>query len=377
MRLERLAPEWRRFRDLETGVEVRQWTGGPTMNHHLYFTNPSFSGDGRLGLFVSYRGGYPDLHAIDLESGEILRVTRRADLNPFSPAASPSEAVAFFSAGHRVLRVELSTGAEEVLACFPGARLGNCSLNREGTELALGVRYSRYCELVVVGTATGRAEAAVRADEVGHVQFCPLDRELLLFSGPIGRRLWCHDRRAGKTWQVLREDPGQWLVHESWLGFSRRIMYVLWPYALLAVDPDGSEPAELAGVNAWHPRSDPSGRRVVFDTAHPDRGLLVLELPGGQPRLLCRPGATCRGSQWRYDRPAESPGMDTSIIRSDRPEEDTPPSPDDPESLYGPQWSHPHPSFALDGRRIVYTSDRDRFSHVYSLLLPEPSALPG
>lgn len=371
MRLERAAPEWQTYRDPETGAAIRQWTSGATMNHHLYFTNPSYSADGTLGVFVSYRAGYPDLHAIDLASGEIVRITRRTDLNPFSPAASPREAAAYFSARDQVVRVDLDTGEEDVVATFPGARLGNCSLNRGGGALAIGVRYDGYCELAIVDLAARRVEVACREEEVGHVQFCPPDEALLLFSGPNGRRLWCHDRRAGRTWQVLQEAPSEWLVHESWLGESRKIIYVRWPYALLVVEPDGSGRVEIARVNAWHPRSDPSGRWVAFDTNHPDRGIQLIEVGTGRLRTLCRAGATCRGSQWRHDIPARTAGIDTSIIRSDRPEDDPPPSPDDAETIYGPQWTHPHPSFSRDGRTVVYTSDRERWSHVYAAAVAE------
>lgn len=371
MTIERTPAEWRSFRDTETGAWIRQWTGGSTMNHHLYFTNPSFSADARQGLFVSYRAGYPNLHAVDLASGEIVRITRRMDLNPFSPAASPREPAAYFSARDSVVKVDLETGNEELIASFPGAQLGICSLNPDGTVLAIGVRYPRHCELAIVDLADRHTAIACREEEVGHVQFCPLDDKLLLFSGPNGRRLWCHDRRTSKTWQVLREEPGEWLVHESWLGASRTIIYVRWPYALRSVEPDGGRCTELARVNAWHPRSDPSGRWIAFDTNHPDRGIQLFEVAGGRARTLCRSEATCRGSQWRHDVPAKTAGIDTSIIRSDRPELDPAPSPDDLETVYGPQWTHPHPSFSRNGGTVVFTSDRDRWSHVYAIEVSE------
>jgi hypothetical protein len=173
------------------------------------------------------------------------------------------------------------------------------------------------------------------------------------------------------VWRVLSEGADEWFIHESWLGMGPDILFVRWPYALLAVAYDGSGLRKIAETNAWHPRSDSEGNRIVFDTNHPDRGLLMMDRRTGRTEVLCYPGASRRGRQWSHDLPADAPGIDTSIIRSDRPESDMPPRPEDPETLYGPQWTHPHPGFSPDGKQIVFTSDRDRYSHVYSLAAPD------
>jgi hypothetical protein len=100
--------------------------------------------------------------------------------------------------------------------------------------------------------------------------------------------------------------------------------------------------------------------------------LLLIDPKTGNHRVLCQPRATSRGTQWRFDKPALGAGIDTSIIRSDTPEKDKPPHPDDPASVYGPQWSHPHPTFTADGRHVIYTSDKDGWSQVYQVEVPEP-----
>ena len=35
------------------------------------------------------------------------------------------------------------------------------------------------------------------------------------------------------------------------------------------------------------------------------------------------------------------------------------------DSVYGPQWTHPHPSFSADERRITFASDRTGTTQVY------------
>jgi len=35
------------------------------------------------------------------------------------------------------------------------------------------------------------------------------------------------------------------------------------------------------------------------------------------------------------------------------------------DSVYGPQWTHPHPSFSADEQRITFASDRTGSTQVY------------
>jgi len=282
------------------------------------------------------------------------------------------------------MAVNSRTGEEHVVTSLTGRRLGNCSLNREGL-VGVPVRRDGFCEVAVADPRRGTADILFGAEEVGHIQFCPVDDALILFSGSVRERIWCHDTASGRTWRPYVEDRDEWIVHETWLGGSRRILFARWPYSLMVVDAGGasvadnrdsagrSAPATVASLNAWHICSDPRGQRIVCDTNNPDRGLLLIEAESGSVKPLCFARASQRGTQWRFDRPADSEGMDVSIIRSLNPEEDRPPTPEDPPSLYGPQWSHPHPSFSPDGARVVFTSDRDRYSHVYSVPTPPES----
>ena len=362
-----MAPEWKRFTDEATGARVLQWTASEAMNHHFYFTNPTVSPDGQRGYFVSYRTGYPNLFAMDLRSGELTQLTDRADVNPFSPSPSRTAPWIFVSARNTVRAIHIETGEDRELCRFETNKLGNCSLNSDGSLLAIGLRHVDRCELAIVDTETGRFEIATRAKEVGHVQFCPKDHRLLLYSGTVTQRIWLHDRRSGRDTWVYPQKDGEWIVHESWLGTGDEIVFPHWPRALRAVRPDGSGLRTIAQINAWHACSNREGTSIACDTNHPDRGLLLIDPKTGAQRVLCQPRATQRGTQWPFGKPAAGAGIDTSILRSDTPEKDQPPHPDDPPSVYGPQWSHPHPTFAPDGRSVIFTSDRDRWSQVYQV----------
>lgn len=359
-------PEWARVTD-PNGVALLRWTSHAAMQHHFYFTNPTVTSDGRTGFFVSYRSGYPNLFSIDLQSGELTQFSDRVDINPFSPSPHPAQPVVYVSARNQVRAISWQTGEDRPLCELSVARLGNCSLSADGAWLAIGLRHERDCELALVETATGKVEILERAPEIGHIQFCPIDPTKLIYSGTGKQRIWLFDRRTGRSSIVYDQKPGEWIVHESWLGTTGQVLFPHWPHALRVINPDGTALRTVAKLNAWHACANRTGALIVCDTNHPDRGLILLDSQTGAQRVLCQPRATQRGTQWKFTEPAVGAGIDTSILRSATPEKDPPPHPDDPASTYGPQWTHPHPTFTADSKKVIFTSDLDRWSQVYSV----------
>jgi hypothetical protein len=41
------------------------------------------------------------------------------------------------------------------------------------------------------------------------------------------------------------------------------------------------------------------------------------------------------------------------------------------DTVYGPQWTHPHPSFTPDEKWAIFTSDRTGHPQVYAVELPD------
>jgi Tol biopolymer transport system component len=39
------------------------------------------------------------------------------------------------------------------------------------------------------------------------------------------------------------------------------------------------------------------------------------------------------------------------------------------DTVYGPQWTHPHPSFSRDERLVAFASDRTGHPHVYVAII--------
>jgi len=364
--------EKKESRDPITGAAIWQMTDYPAVHHHGYFTNPSITPNGRCVCFISYRAGWPNLFAAELESGEIIQLTDVEDMNPFSAIPARDSARLFYTAGEEVRAVYLDNGETEVVGSFPGATLGNGHLSADGSWLVTSVRRGgrNAITAVMTGGATGStAHTILDTDrEVGHVQFAPTADNAVQYSSGIRHRIWTVNfDGSGDRW-LYRQGPNEWITHETWRGGGDEILFARWPHALMAVSRDGERVRTIAAFNAWHPASRRDGGLIVCDTARPDIGLQLVDPATGERRTLCHPRATSRGSQWQHPLPAQDP-VDRSAVPhaslSHAAVGQSPPVPDYTETTYGPQWTHPHPSFSPDGRFVVYTSDASGHSQVY------------
>jgi hypothetical protein len=118
----------------------------------------------------------------------------------------------------------------------------------------------------------------------------------------------------------------------------------------------------IARYNAWHIAPDRAGDRVLCDTNHPDEGIQIISVRDGSRKLVCRSESSNRGSQWRTSRYAlkedfeaarAGQGSALSWMEADK------------DTVYGPQCTHPHPSWSRDEGKIVFTSDRTGTPQVY------------
>jgi oligogalacturonide lyase len=89
-----------------------------------------------------------------------------------------------------------------------------------------------------------------------------------------------------------------------------------------------------------------------------------VEVATGARRTLCYPDSSCQGSQWRKDRYALAEDWAAAAAERERAlswmEMKT-------DTVYGPQWTHPHPSFSPSERWVVYSSDVTGHPQVYAV----------
>jgi oligogalacturonide lyase len=331
------ASEMKTFRDARTNTKITQATNHPSINHSLYFINPSCTYDGQSYIFVSDRSGALNLYAANAENGQITQLTDINNLNAFSATPALTTREVYFTAGNETRAVHVDTLEERTLAVCDGA-VGNLHLSGDGQLLVTGVSHGESQRTITIIPADGSGAEAVYTPprSVGHIQFCPVDNDLILYSSDIHQRMWLLSRNRLRERPLFLHDAKTWITHESWLGQTDRIIFTHWPYALKMIHKDADEASTVADFNVWHASSRRDGSLIVCDTACPDRGLQLIDPKTGEHYPLCYPESSNGGSRWAYDTPEA--GHVT-------------------EATYGPQSSHPHPCFTHDGAKVVYTSD--------------------
>jgi oligogalacturonide lyase len=358
---DRFPPEWRRWVDPPTGAAVVQLTGAPCVNHTPYFLNRPWAsragpGESDSLIVTSYRDrGRPNLFAVAEASGELLQLTGGGDVNPWSACVSADGRSVYFGAGREVRVVEVATTRSETLAVLPpGTAAGGCSLSPDGDEVVAPLTGEAAREggprgvlLAVRTDGTGSRVVCELDQPIGHAQFSP-DGRRILFAADLPR-LWLVDRDGHDPHPLRDQTRREWLTHESWLD-AGEVLFVHWPHALKAIRADGTGERTVAAFNGWHPAPRADGTLIVCDTALPDTGLQLVDPASGTRRTLCYPRASCRGYQWARPEPV----WDGPV----------------PEEAYGPQWTHPHPSFSPDGRAVAFTSDASGHPQVHVAYLP-------
>lgn len=337
--------------DERTGATIRQMTDGPAISHSLYFSNPSWTPDGSALILTSHRSGRPNLFKLDEAAGRMVQLTDARGFDGFAACPSRDGGRVFYNVTDEVRSVDLETLEESVLARFPGGRVGMCSLSADGGRLVTGLARDGRSAVAAIDTGgSGHTVVCEPPRDVGHVMVCPADRDLILYTSDVNQRMWLAAVGRGELGPLHRHDKREWITHESFLGPTDQVIFARWPFALMAIGVRDDQARVVADFNAWHPSSNADGSLIVCDTTCPDIGLRLIDPATGRHRPLCYPRSSNGGSQWAFTVPADDDAVD--------------------ESTYGPQESHPHPSFHPDGARVVYTSDRTGVSQVYVVEIP-------
>jgi oligogalacturonide lyase len=350
------AAESRWLTDAATGRRIRQVTRHPSIHHHPFFFVSPWDDAMRRLIFVSHRTGSPQLFAET--EGKLVQLTDRPDLAEWSFHPSHDGLFVVFVAGTQAVRLDLESLREEILADFGavemrergmvGAAMGTTTLSRDDRWWAVPVKAGRSSKFFLIDTQTGKAQAILERDTIGHPQFCPDDPNLLFYAGPLTDRLWLVHRDGSgnrRLWQ--REHELQWLTHESWIPGRRELAFVDWPNGMRAIAVDTGEVRWITRFPAWHAHPDATGRWIVCDTNFPDRGVHRVFIGEDAAEKLCEPRSSSVGAHWAGPFPYN----------------------DAPREVYAPQHTHPHPRPSPDGSRVLYTSDASGYAQLYECWL--------
>jgi hypothetical protein len=360
------------FRDPVTGALVRQLTSGATISHPSYFLQSSFyPGDEGL-FFTSYESGSAQLYDLRYPSGEDRRRLTPGDvgIHPFSPALHPNgEEICFVRAG-AVFAINRFTLLEREIASRPGASIGECSISSDGQWLTAAAKIDGQN-----GILTGRWDGTdwrfiEYPRTIIHPQFHPLEPEWIEFSGDPAPRMH-RVKRDGSGLECLYEHTNdEFIVHETFLGQTGDIVFTVWPFALKRMNWQTREITTVCEYNCWHIAPNRAGTKVLCDTNHPDEGLQLIDVATGARQQICLSQASNGGSQWKTSRYAVKEDFDAARSAAQSKgtlswmETGT-------DTVYGPQWTHPHPSFSRDERKVAFASDRSGTTQVYVAEIPE------
>lgn len=339
-------------------MSVRQITDGAAISHPAYFLQCSFFPGDREMFFTSYRTGEPQLFEIALDGGGMRQLTRGAAIHPFSPALHPDGRTLVVTRGGGLWAIDRATRAERRIIDRAGAQLGECSISRDGEWLTAAYKDGAECG-VTAGRFDGSGWRAIAFPRtVIHPQFHPLEPEWIEFSGDPAPRMH-RVRRDGSALECLHpHGDDEFIVHETFLGATGDLVFSIWPRALCRMDWSTRAIRTILEYNAWHLAPDRRGERVLCDTNHPDEGLQIIDVAAGTRRQLCRSESSNQGSQWRRSRYAQ-PEDFAHARRSLSWMENA------ADTVYGPQWTHPHPSWSNDERMVTFASDRTGVTQVY------------
>ena len=351
------------FRDPATGAGVRQLTAHRSIHHHPFYYLPAWDDAMRRLTLVSHRTGFPQLYSMLCDSGQLLQLTDRDDLNEWSFHPSHDGQYVYFTTGAGAWRVDTESLKEERLVAFGtdsirgkgmvGAAMGTTTLSRDDCWWAVPFKSETGAELFLIDTQSGNSEVILKRDTIGHPQFHPDDSTWLRYAGPYHARIWTIRRDGTDNRLVFKRDvrKKEWIVHETWRPGTMEILTVNWPHGVFGVDVSTGVVRCVVRMNAWHPMVNRTGDIMVTDTRDPDIGLKVFSVGGesNEAQLICEPDSSNVGDHWSADHC---------------------PYDDGPVNVVAPQHTHPHPSFSPDGRKVVFTSDRTGYAQLYEVELP-------
>lgn len=346
------------YRDRATGARVWQVTEGTAINHPSYFLQSSFFPGGREIFFTSYKTGAAQLFEASLDSGGTRQITSGEAIHPFSAALHPDGETLVFTRGGGLWAIDRKTLTERSITEQRDAQLGECSISRDGEWLTAAFKSGGQSGLIA-GRFDGSGWNAIPFPRtVIHPQFHPLEPEWIEFAGDPAPRMH-RVRRDGSGLECLyQHSSDEFLVHETFLGNTGDLVFTVWPHALCRMDWTTREISTIAKYNAWHIAPDRRGERVLCDTNHPDEGLQLIDVSTGMRRRLCLSESSNQGTQWRHSRYALA--EDFARARNELSWMETA-----ADTVYGPQWSHPHPSWSTDETRVAFASDRTGTAQVY------------
>ena len=363
--------ELQEFEDEKTGSHIYQLTNDKTINHNLYFLTSSFTSDQKQLIFTSYRSGNANFYKLDFPNGDMVQLTDGEDVHGYSGVISNDGNQLYYTEGNTIKVIHLNSLKESVLAEYLGGSLGECSVSSDEEFIVTAMKRDGKSHITVTATDGSGGEIIYTSPDqtIIHPQFHPKHPDLIAYSGDPAPRMWTIKRDGTENRILYEHENSEFLVHETFLGDQDELIVTHWPYSLRRISLETLEMHTISDFNAWHIASNRAGTKVLCDTVHPDIGLRLVDVETGEHSPICYPMSSSSGSQWKKDRYAVAEDWAVAQQSGDR-EKALSWMEMKVDTVYGPQWTHPHSSFSPDETSVVYTSDVSGHSQVYVAVIP-------
>ena len=370
----------------------------------LYFTSTSLLKDDRHLIFLGDSSGHTNIFERDMQTGRESQLSHNNegflksyvyfDGTPYrgfgkaSVSVDVQNSLVYFIQGRDIMVVD-TLGHQRVIASYPeGQMTAFTHVSADGTRICVPTTDARALDgdkilkgkpdynidqrvreenlsswLRVYDTKTGKEILCERVPGVWitHVQFSPVDRNLILYNNEWPsdcgiRRIWLWD---GKTHHRMRDEgegrkKEDWTCHEMWQRDGKAIIYhgeyKNGPAYVGRINPDGSGRVEIPLPTGWKRY----GHFTVGET-----GMLVCDGYYTEPDDLKIPNAPGSGlwicflkADWTHRKIQWVP-----LCRNG--------------SSWRSQDEHPHPIFNHHSTAIYFTSDKEGKRAVYQVEVPK------
>lgn len=371
------ASEKRSYKDRISGANVTQLTNYLGHSNHAYFTNNGWWDNNRRLLFCGDRQNASNLFSIEIESGEISRLTDfpagNSERPHFSNDVNPKRPEVYYTVGNKLYALDLLTLESRFLfEPQPGFNLHGGLVGADGkytyavlmedlsdriyanlSASYVGMRDIFHanpdCRLVRIDTENGGGEVLWQENcWIGHVNPSPTQPTMLTFchEGPwqmVDHRIWFMDTRTCRPVKLRpRKMEGEKVGHEYWYADGLHVGYQAHKPGMGSyfgvVDYDGSNEREAPCVPFPSP-----------DHIHSNDFNLIVSDSGKSIKLY-------RFNGKDFDEARVLCMHDGSFF-------------------YGSH--HPHPRFTADGRQVLFNSNVSGYCQIYLVDVPEDvQALP-
>jgi hypothetical protein len=309
--------------DPRTGARIVRLTPPPALHYHQYCYGQWMTPDCRallvFGLRELQRDSPVDLYRVNIDGTGYRRIAENAGWSTVSIDGT----VAYAGSGGSILRIPLdgSGGTETIFRSDRYQGMFANAQTLDGTYLFCHAQGApRGHELVRIDLRTGAADVLFETDYLMHVHLHDEGAGRLLATvrpPDLEWGIYTFDR-DGRDFQKLPFTRST--NHFASLGNTGKVVTTVHSggKAIEIARPGETEFETLVeGEGFWHPTSDATGEWLACDTNWPDTGLMLVHVPTKQYRLLCFTGASGGHPQWTHAHPRMAYNAEYVVYDSD------------------------------------------------------------